>query len=145
MFVQHMRHNSMSNRKLVTCYYLKESFDKFITGSKCNFLSVCMNITSCLKTTDSKYFSYSKPLHKLLQNQTGCMWSFCEMSIHHMKYHSNRESVTLFSFFPSHDILKGSEWCWSLCHRTVWTHCFVLQIVSNIAGFMKCSEMTPFT
>ena len=52
-------------------------------------------------------------------------------------------------FFPTQDansILKGSEWCWWLWYITIWTHCSVLQIVSDIASFVQsgCNHIVSY-
>ena len=88
-------------------------------------LVVCQwNITSCPKTcTDGKYFSFSKPLPQPLKNdQDVCdMFVTCEFII----WNTMAKESQWHCFLPNSLCwfhLKGSEWCWWISYKMIWTH-----------------------
>jgi hypothetical protein len=140
----------MNNRKLVTNYHLKEGLNKFhwMNNRKWVTFLFCLFIhnISCPKTIDSKYLSFSKSLHKLLKTNRMYVILFVRCGLIYEMQSQQKVSGSVF-FLPIHYanfILKGSEWCWPLCYRTIWTHsCVLLQIVSDIASLVDPSTCFP--
>ena len=109
MFVQLIRHNFVNNRKLATDWK-RVSTDLIGLIQEVSEISL-INITYCLKTTDSKYFSYSKPLHNLLQNKQDVCDPFvtCECIIWNTTVKESQGIVFFFLIDDANSILKGSE------------------------------------
>ena len=72
----------------------------------------------------------------------------CEYIISNTMAKESQQRCFIFPRIPTYDfnsILKGGEWFRPLCYRIFWTHCFVLQIVSNLASLVKGGFVTPMT
>ncbi len=105
-----------------------------------------MNMTSCPKTTDSKYPSFQS-FFTLSYCKTNRMYVILLWDVNLWYEIWQKEVSGIVFFFLIHDVnsmLKGSEWYWPLCYRSSWTHSVVLQIVSDVASFMKSSEIHLF-
>ena len=143
MFVQLIRHNSMNQQKVGDTLLSEGEFQQISLCSKWQEVSdifcLLINITSCPKTTDSKYFSpfqsHFRSYCKTNRRYMILLWDVNSLIIWYTM--AKRVSGMVFPTHDANSIIKGSEWCWPLCYRTIWTQFFVLQIVSDIASFVK--------